>query len=170
MISSSLLKSLLVDIFIFSNRLLWINTKMRFVLFSMRFQVHASTNCSRKLYAYVQIFVQGHEAALDETKGSTEISLGLNEAGITALHCYRLFIQLFRHILPYHHLLFHLLPNTILYLEHLDINQVECKEFPSMFFETFYFLHTWDVWKKIHQSHHLSGLNNRWMKKSRRKV
>lgn len=153
MISSSLLKSSLGDIFMFSNMLLQINTKMRFMLFSIRFQVHVSINCIRKLYGHLQIFAQGRAAALYETKGAADISIGLNEAGITVVHCCRLFIQLFRHILPCHHLRFHLLPNIILYLEHLDINQVECKECLSRLFETFYLMHTQDVWKKKYTSH-----------------
>lgn len=145
--SSSLLNDLFGDILMFPNMHLQINNINKFVLFFTRFQVHVRINCNRKLYAYLHIFVQGYAAALDETKSSADIYIGLNETGITALHCYRLFIQLFRHILPCHNLQFHLLPNIILYLEHLNINQAGCKEFPRMLFETFYLMHAQDVWK-----------------------
>lgn len=91
------------------------------MLFFKRFQLDVTIDCTRKFYTHLQLFVRGHAAAaaLYRTKGAADISVGLNEAGVTVLHCYRLFIQMFRQSLPCHHLLFHLVPKTILYLGHL---------------------------------------------------
>lgn len=70
------------------------------MLFFIRFQFGVTIDCTRKFYTHLQLFVREHAAALYKTKGAADISVGLNEAGMTVLHCYRLFIQMFRQMSP----------------------------------------------------------------------
>lgn len=70
------------------------------LIFFVRFQQHGSIDYTGKFYANLKLFVRGDAAPLYETKlktpGAADIFLGLNEAGMTVLHCYRLFLQMFR--------------------------------------------------------------------------